>query len=293
MNYVVKIYNSKNFGIYYLITVTFICIFLWFIFYFSHAFPSLVLNNSQIATTINSVDYHVALTQGVSSSLIALFALFSDNIVWRKISFLAVFRMQGSEYNFLMLAFLLTISVCSLYMIVPYKNYELLFVFDNLRFLWNLVLTFCYLWTYVGGIWKSPNIMHSVVLLGFGQIVRISSMFFQQNIAKIINNTGLVIVLIPVAILLYYTIKWCQSIWYTKYEDYTFEMYCCNIYLIFSWLSVVCILIVFFMNGLELWQNTNSWKRTVILYMNMMYIVGVALTQSRGARVHKDICQVY
>ena len=292
INYISRIYRSKNFGIYYLLAVTLINILLWIVFRVISPLISSVLNDSPISVTLNSVDYYVALTQGVSSSLIALFALFSDNIIWRKISFIEVFKMPGSEYNFLMLAFLLAISLLSLYIVIPYKNYELLYIFDNLRILWIIILTFSYLWTYVGGIWKSHIIMHGVILAGIGQIIRTSTIFLSATIAKIINLLGLLLIILAVIIFLYYTIKWCQSIWNMKYEDYTFEIYCCNIYLIFFWLSAFLISFFYFKDGIPSDQNLASYQRVILLYINMTYIVGVALTQSRGARVHKDICQV-
>jgi hypothetical protein len=290
MDYLTRTYSNKNLGIYYIITVTFISICLWLIFRFVHAFPSSVLYDSQIATTINSVDYYVALTQGISSSLIVLFALFSDNIIWRKISLLSVFRMQGSEYNFLMLAFLLTISLCSFFFVIPYRSYELLFIFDNLRILWIITFTFCYLWTYVGGIWKSPKVMSTILLAGFAQLLRMSAMFFSNP--KLINLIGFVFLLLSLSIFLCYSIIWCKSLWNIKYEEYTFEMYSCNIYLIFFWVSAFIILLFYLKDGIEIWQNILPYKRMIYLYVNMVYIVGVALTQSRGARVNKDISQV-
>ena len=292
MNYFTTAYDSKNFGICYFLAITCINISLWTIFLLITPLTSSVLNDSSISVTINSINYYVALTQGVSSSLIVLFALFSDNIIWRKISFIEVFKMPGSEYNFLMLTFLLAISLLSLFIVVPYKSYELLYVFSNLRVLCVIILTFSYLRTYVGGIWKSHMIVNAIVLVGIGHTIRISTIFLSTSIAKIINLLGLLIIIVAIIIFLYHTIKWCQSIWNMKYEDYTFEIYCCNIYLIFFWLSAFLLSFLYLNDGIESEKNILPYQNVTFIYLNMTYIVGVALTQSRGARVHKDICQV-
>jgi hypothetical protein len=207
-----------------------------------------------------------------------------DNIWLGKFSNSKI-KALGAEHNIVILLFLLLTSLCSLYIVIPFKFYELQHWMNSLRLIWIVTFTSSYLHKYVGGMWTSPIVSLGTTLFALCQALRFSEIFYDNDHINTIHYISLSFNVTSNLIFLFMIIRWCYSIRFIKFKDYTLRIYSCNVYLTTLLLLGLSIWLLGIIYHPPLWYDSTSTMNVYFNYIMYGFMIGVTLLQHSAANI--------
>jgi hypothetical protein len=188
-----------------------------------HKSPNQINEVLPVASLSNNIDFKVSHIIGATSSVLVLFQYISISIWLGKFSVSRI-RVPGTEYNVLILLFLLISNLCSLYIVIPFKYYDFQHYLNSISSVWMLCFTFSYLNRYVGGIMTTPIVLFATSLHAISQILRLSEIYFDGSTITTVHSISLGFNSTSTLTYLVLLFQWLHSIHHIKFENYTLRV---------------------------------------------------------------------
>ena len=237
-----------------------------------------------VASLSTSVDFKVSLIICTTAAVVVLFQYFANCIWLGKFSSSRI-RVPGAECNILILLSLLLTNICSLFIVIPLKYYELQHCLNCIRLIWVTCFTFSYLNKYVGGLMTSPLVLLATFFFAISQILRFVEIFHNNELLIIIHfiSVGFKFTSNSSYILLLY--QWLCTIKHIKFENYTLRIYTCNVFVILLITFCICNWTAGLVYNSPVWYNTPVILNTINVYIIFIFIVGVTILQHSAATI--------
>jgi hypothetical protein len=192
---------------------------------------------------------------------------------------------MGYAYNVLILLYQLLTCLCSLFIVIPSKNYELQFCLNVIRIILIYCFTFSYLCKYVGGIWTSPMIILASIFFVISQLLRYMEVINEGSIVNKIHLASLALLVISSIIYIFFIFQWLHSIRHIKFENYTLVIYSSNVYIILLFIYGSSLWLASIVYGSPIWYNCPTALLIIYNYIMFTFVIGVTMLQNSAATI--------
>ena len=239
-------------------------------------------NKLPIDEAIKSIDYLVSVVASTSMSIHMLVDLLGHGALLKKSEF---FSYRDCLSNLVILVSLLVPDFIQLFCVIRFHDPLIFHVVHRIRNVMILFATFGFLAKFGGKMWRSLGVICGVLFGNIGLIVKYYSFFVVGSSYSRYSVISLFFLVSGTSLIFLRTLLWFKEMLrlYRCGLKITTDEYCCNVYLIAFWISIIWFWWLTTLNGLPNWYEYDINYTVQVNVLFSTYYILIAVFQRHAA----------